>query len=351
VNPTRTPTADRHPADALLAAFVDGRLGGTEHRHLVEHLSTCESCREVVAETARTLRDPELAGWLDDDADGDEEEAEPSAGSSGVLVPAAGRFRRARPLIATLAAAAGIAALLFLTPTGREILGLGGGEVAVAELTAGLEGEAIQDYVADEGYEDGDHGWTVYAGTGTISEIDPETSFKAGVRVAELDVMLRLDEREAAATVVARLLAMVDSLNAAIYYTEIQQELNEGTDRETLLEYSRLGNELLRAEDRSDSLDWYDLGRWAAAGDLAALAEDRTWFRRSVVRRELRRMEKRQWPPEVSDPLAAIRDLMTGGVEQAEWNDLRQAFDALIEAGGNHDSWPEPPDSANEPAL
>jgi len=353
VNVTRTPTTGRHPADALLAAFVDGQLASDEHQRMVEHLAGCEVCREVVAETAKTLRDPELAGFLDDDGDGDED-VEPSSGSSGkVLRPKKSRFRRALPLIATLTAAAAVTALLVLTPAGRGILGLGGGEAAVAELTAGLEGEEIRRFLTAGDY-DSDWGGGLMGESSPLAELDAETSFQLGARITQLDVALHLEARDAAKVLALRVYNRVSELTtASLFYgggQGLQGRLAEEADSAELLQLNARGDKWLRSGDESASLHWYDLGRWAAAGSLAALAEDPSKLRQRAFRRQGRRLNRRDWPPAVEAPLTAISSLLADGVDEGEWNALRQEFGKLMEAGGNHGSWPEPPDSENEPA-
>lgn len=347
MNVPRTPTTSSHPADALLAAFVDGQLDGDEHRQLVEHLAGCEVCREVVAETAKTLRDPELAGFLDDDGDGDED-VEPSSGSSGkVLRPKKSRFRRALPLIATLTAAAAVTALLVLTPAGRGILGWQ--QATVAELTTDLEGEGVRTHLATGGFEARNHGWDVTLGT-TLANLDDETAFQLGVRVSELDVALRLDDKAAAKLINAKLSLLASDVTIVdLFFVEVDKGLAEGEPTETLLRYNSRADELIRG-DESTTLVWYELGRWAAAGQLASKSEDQPWFARSSVRRELRRLRREEWPPAIEGTLDSISGLVAAGVDSDEWAELRAAFDDLLRAGGNHDSWTEPSDSENEPA-
>jgi hypothetical protein len=346
VTTTRTPTAERHPADALLAAFVDGRLGGAERRLMVAHLSACESCRHVVAETAKTLRDPELAAWLGEgDADGDDEaEVEPSAGSGRVLRPARSRFRRALPLIATLTAAAAVTALLVSTPTGRGFLGWE--QVAVAGLAIGLEDEAVREHFATDGFEQSHHGWDVYLGD-PLADLNDETAFQLGVRVSELDVALRLEERAVAKRIAARLSRLSAGMDAVeIYFAEIGKGLGGETPTDTLLLYNSKADELIRTEDTA-TLAWYDLGRWAAAGQLASKSAEESWFARPPVRRELRRLGRKEWTPVIEGSLDSIAGLIRGRVVDDEWAELRAAFDDLIEAGGNHETWRQPPDPEN----
>lgn len=331
--PTAT-ARGRHPADVALAAFVDGRLAGAERRRLVEHLASCEVCREVVAETAKTLRDPELAAVLDAAEEDDDEANQPSPAADNLLMPPPTRFRRALPLIATLAAAAGVTALLVLTPVGRGFLGLD--PLGVGALTDGLE---------SAGYtERGDHGWDVFMGGGTIEDVEPETRFQIGVRAAELDVALRHD-RQAARRVLARLRELADPLVASFYYDQLDQRLADDDEEDvaTLLALTAGGEASLRAEE-SSSLPWYELGRWAGAGSLAARSEDASWFRRRAVRREWRRLRGEGWPPAIEGPLAEIEGLLAHRIEDAEWAPLQEALAALIAAGGDHDDWPQDAD-------
>ena len=55
---TRSPEVGQRsgcPELEALAAFVEGRLEGAEQAAVIEHLSDCEACREVVAESRALL--------------------------------------------------------------------------------------------------------------------------------------------------------------------------------------------------------------------------------------------------------------------------------------------------------
>ncbi len=80
------------PADETLAAFIDGHLTGDARQQVLEHVSTCSECRDVF-QTAHEIAE--------------------EADHEGKVVPI---WRSWLIPAATLAAAAAIAAAVFLGP-------------------------------------------------------------------------------------------------------------------------------------------------------------------------------------------------------------------------------------------
>jgi anti-sigma factor RsiW len=65
-------TGGEHPADEVIAGYLDARLNAEECRVVETHLATCEPCRLLVAESARMLRDPNAAKRVTTDPARDE---------------------------------------------------------------------------------------------------------------------------------------------------------------------------------------------------------------------------------------------------------------------------------------
>ena len=49
------------PSDSAIASYVDGALGGKQRSRLELHLKKCGHCRELVGDTVKAQREPELA--------------------------------------------------------------------------------------------------------------------------------------------------------------------------------------------------------------------------------------------------------------------------------------------------
>ena len=342
----RSAAASHHPALDQVAAFVDGRLTGEARRRMVEHVASCDDCQELVTETTLLLRDAAgeeatSAGGADDD---DEERAEAPAGPGRLLVPPPGRFRRALPLLAALAAAAGIA-LFVWTPAGDWILGHRGREAAVADLTASLPtGDAALQRSLATGFDR--HDWSTVRGTSAPLTPRQESTFRLGVRVAELDVALRTGDAETARLLTYRIETLLDESldlpSLSGYFAgpgSIRDGLAGGAASSTLLALDAEADELLipgPGRDDPGPVDGtiYALGKWAAAGQLAAAAGDLDWFSAAGPRRQLRRLAKADLPADLARPVAVVAETLDDGPTTADLPRLRDALTQLVDRGG-----------------
>lgn len=299
-----------HPDAETLAAFVDGRLSGAERNRVVEHLAACDRCHEVVTDTVHLLRDPALA-------EDEEEDISPAVTPGKVLRPPAGRFRRALPLAAALAAAA-LVALLVWTPAGEWILNpLFPTAGTVADLTNPLPlDDATRTAVGTV-----ERHWPTYLGPDDGMTHAAATAFRLGVRNAELGVALAAD-----AGSVGEYTREVLSLLAEVEFSAHIASLYEpGPTPARLAEADGKLAELLGRDT-----PWYALGRWAGVARLAADTGHTGWFARPAPRRTLRSLRRNDWPPDVAGRLDAVDALADGGVDANERASLAMELAELI---------------------
>jgi hypothetical protein len=277
-----------------------------------------------------------------------DEDADAPAVPGRVLRPPPGRFRRALPLVAALAAAA-VVALLVWTPAGDWILGGGGTTVAVDDLVAPLP---AADHRIDDTLEVNladNHGWTVLLGPGAAPSEEQERAFQAGVLTSELQTALVGGDKEPARQLLydfERILG--DEASPLLrYYADIR-ELLESAPTADLLALNAEADSLLAPDPRENYpgyLDgtFYTLGKWAGAAQLAVATGRLDWFDEPGPRRALRQLRRAELPADVAEPFSTITAILDAGPAEADLPRLREAFETLIRrAGGGREPEPDP---------
>jgi len=335
----------RHPALEEVAAFVDGRLGAEERRRMVEHLLHCDECQELITETVLLLREPAIhdEAPASGPADDEEETGEAPKASGRLLVPSPGRFRRALPLIAALAAAASIAVLVW-TPAGERILGFGGRDVSVAVVTSVLptDDPDLQRTLAS-GFDG--HGWPAVRGDEALRTPALEATFQLGVRIAELDTALRSGDGDTARILTYRIETLLEGLDLTSligYYAgpgSIRDGLSSGIPATIPIRLNAEADDLLAPGPERDDPGfvngtYFALGKWAAAAQLAAAVGELDWFGEPGPRRQLRRLRDAELPADLAMPLESVAKAVEAGPPATDLPRLRVALAELVTRGG-----------------
>lgn len=290
------------PADVeLIAAFIDRRLLGEERRAFLERLDRDEALYEVFVETVR-YRDQ-------------------AAGAPAEVVehPASGRRWGRLGAVAALVAAA-IATPLFLRTTGPVPWG-----ERLAE-GAGLEAALGEDWQVQR--------WSVTRGIGAGTD-EADTAFRLGVRAFDLEVALRAGRTDDAVTLTYRLETLLDEVELSeplqLAYERVRQLTAEGAPGEALALAEKTAGPVREALTGVEHA--YDLGAWAEAGRLAARSGNRELLRDRRYRRDLARLGRRSWDPEVARELAGLSELLAAPAAELELERLESAFATLISYG------------------
>jgi len=312
--------ASHRPDPDELAAFVDGQLSGEEHQKLEAHLGACEACREVVAESLLLLEEvPETAVAAEADGAADVE-------PEGARILTHPRWRRVAWQLAPLAAAALL--VLVLWPS----LAVLGGPASSRELLAGFtDPHGLTARL--------DHGWPRLRGESYVKNLTPEKiAFRLGVRVFDLQVALKTDsENEVRATLEKLILLLKDGVDLSEfiwfrYQGALDQIAGGGELDEQALEAA------LDAEDELEKIldsAYFPLGRWAEAGRLAAMADDRNFFERRKFRGDARKLERAELSPEVTEQIRQIRGALEDHpLDEGAMETLRKAFVEIIRTTG-----------------
>jgi hypothetical protein len=303
-----------------------------------------------MTETVLLLRDSADSTDAGDGGGTMNEDADASTVSGRLLRPPPGRFRRALPLVAALAAAA-VVALLVWTPAADLILrGRAPGEVALLTGPLPDTDPALGEALAEFDF----HGWPVFRGEAVPLTAEHAATFQLGVRVAELQTALSSGQREIAVPLTYRiedLLDGLDVLHPIHYYTgadSIRNGLEARAPSTELLDLNSRADSDLAPGPRDDDPGFvdgtfYTLGKWAGAAQLAVAAGRLDWFDEPGPRRALRQLRRAELPTDVAEPFFTITAILDAGPAEADLPRLREAFETLIRcAGGGRDPEPDP---------
>ncbi len=321
--------AARCPRLEEIAAFVDGRLHPEARRRIARHLDECEACYEVFVGTVEILRDlaaeqAEEGGSPPGDGTAANPPAAPARGFGKVLAfPPFGRRLLRSNVFRFAASLVFVAALGWF---GRGFVSAPRLETALprtAALAAGLAGwrEASPlvrhrgDPVLDgedlrTAFELGAYGMTLWAAL--------ETNQAAIARAALDD--LRGVESNATLAGLPRT-GLQDLENKLVAGAEPRSLEPALTKVETLIE---------RVLAEAGLLPTYQLGRWAEAGRLAALAEDSAYFRSRAFSAAARKLLENPFDAETLETISHVTNAAAAGDPPAE---LQKGFDQLLRAG------------------
>lgn len=300
MRPPETAPRQGCPELEALAAFVEGKLEGTERAAVVAHLADCDACREVVAESRALAGELELAG----------RDSSPEVRSLPVS---------RRPGFSS-GWGVGLAAVLGLAAVGLGYLALLRPQ-SVEAVLGGLvnRGEALS---LPETWTD--PAWSVMRGEApTISE--RAVAFRLGARSADLTLALAMKDqgavRRLAVESVFLLAAVPFSEPIATAFRELAAKVSEPSAN-----WSELARSVSAANgDVRDSVDeaLLDLGRWAETGRLLAASRSTT---------------RPPGPPGSSPETAELAELVAFAESTARSTDLaarEAAFERLVARGGD----------------
>ncbi len=314
------PTSPACPTLEDLAAFVDGRLEAGEREAMVTHVSECERCYEVYAETLRFQ----------------EEEARRSAAWAEPADLDAARTRRPRGFrggwLVAGAAAAAIVAMLLWTPLLDGIWDRRGAGAGLDVADLGRQLSASDSTVYDAA------GWSYARSSGgfSVGLDERERSFRLGVRLVDFEVALQRGDAGQALEVLPELTDLAGSFELTehiVYsYGHLRDRLEAGEAPESLLDLS--GQTAGFLEDAADA-SYLGLGKWAEAGRLAAGSGDLKFLQGRAIRRAPEQWVGLEIPPSASGALSELGERLADRPEAADLPELEAAFSALVAGAGS----------------
>lgn len=335
---SRVPARPGCPSSEDLAAFVDGRLQGLQRERILEHLASCEDCYQVFAGVVDFQEQEEAAdGGSAGEHEGRQAEVVPfpqaPAGS-----PVRRRFRGTPALrwAACLLAGVGGALLYYRHLTVPP-------DLTTRELLAPLEARAASLLGKTWFEKDLKRG----GGTGFSSS---SATFMLGVYWTDLETAALSNDFKMLPEIARRFHGLVAEttvdgrVEEALVYgldPEVVSWVKNLAEQPVTLPGPALLAEIAQAEKRMDASfekeDRYQLtrGKWAAAGWLAAKAEDAEFFAKPKNRRYLawllRQSEALFLPEEEVAELAEIQAAIRGAAPEAPpYRELVEGFERVI---------------------
>lgn len=296
----------------LLAAFIDGRLSGADRERVVKLLAESEAAFEVYADAVRVRDD---------------------LGADAVIpIPVRHPTPVRRPRWLTLGAplAAAAALLIVVLPTIQS---------RRADATFAMRAESIAQPLTDRPQLAvalrsalDEPRWSATRG-GVSAFVDSTAALRLGARATDLQVALAVGDRERANRVVAEMVDLLDSVNlsdaARAKYGEIRQHLTAGDSTSAIVGAAASADEHLR-----DFLDsrWYGMGKWLAAGELAARAHSAEFFRSSETTRFIEAaIRSGGFAPDEVEALRQVEGVVKRGIAENEFEQVQETFAKLIQ--------------------
>ena len=295
----------------LVAAFIDGRLSGAERERVVRLLTESEEAFEIYADAVRVRDD------LDADA------------IIPIPVPPPAPVRRLRWLTAGAPLAAAAALLIAVLP--RVVSNPAAAFAMRADAIAQPLTDRPQLATALRSALD-EPRWSVTRG-GVATIVESKAALRLGARATDLQVALAVGDRERANRVAGEIVDLLDSVNlsdaARAKYGEIRQRITAGDSIGAIVGAAASADEHLR-----DFLDsrWYGMGKWLAAGELAARAHSADFFQSSETARFIKAaIRSGELAPDEVEALRQVEGVAKRGIAENEFEMVRETFAKLIE--------------------
>jgi len=295
----------------LVAAFIDGRLSGAERERVVRLLTESEEAFEIYADAVRVRDD------LGADA----------------IVPIPVRpptpVRRPRWLTAGAPLAAAAALLIAVLP--RVVSNPAAAfEMRADAIAQPLTGQPQLAVALRSGLDE--PRWSVTRG-GVSTFVDTTAALRLGARATDLQVALAIGDRERASRVAAEMVELLDSVTLSdatrAEYGDLRQRITTGDSISSITTAAATADEHLR-----DFLGsrWYGVGKWLAAGELAARAHSADFFKSSETTRFIEAAIRRGgFAPDEVEGLRQIETVAKRGIAESEFEAVRETFAKLIQ--------------------
>lgn len=293
-----------HPELEEIAAYLDGRLSRSERAGITRHLSVCDECLELFAETKHNL-------------------GATSAGTAGgEVLPFA-----SRPSLTWRWLPYAAAAVLIV------VIGVAGYRASTPEL---ILGELLKPLQETPGLAAAVWQPEVLRGLPKgISEASV-LSFLAGAHLVGYRVAVAAEDSDVAgreAQQLANQFEAAGELDSAVrQLREAQFALEDG---QSTRKFAGLIEEASAAAEARFFPVHLDFGTWAQGGHIAGRTGNRAWFERRKNRRFLSyllRQDEEEIEPEAREALEGIREVWDRGeMGPAELAALAGRFEAVLE--------------------
>ena len=309
--PTRPMAASNEFDPDLVAAFIDGRLSGAERERVVRLLAQSEEAFEIYADAVRARDDLDADGII--------------RLSDRRLVPS----RRPRWLTAGAPLAAAAALLIAVLP---RVLSSPAATFAMPaeSIAQPLTGRPQLAMALRSALDE--PRWSATRG-GVSTFVDSTAALRLGARATDLQVALAIGDRERAGRVAAEMVELLDSVNLSdavrAEYGKLRKRIATEDSIGPIVGAAAAADELLR-----DFLGtrWYGMGKWLAAGELAARAHSADFFKSSETARFIEAaIRSGGFAPDEVEALRRVEGAAKRGIAESEFETVRETFAKLIQ--------------------
>jgi hypothetical protein len=294
----------------LVAAFIDGKLSGADRERVVRLLAESEAAFEVYADAVRARED------LDADAI--------------IPIPVRPPVPVRRPRWLTVGAPLAAAAALLIAVLPRVVSNPAATFAMGAESIAKPLTDRPQLAMALSSALD-EPRWSATRG-GVSTFVDSTAALRLGARATDLQVALAVGDRERANRVVVEMVDLLDSVilsdAARAEYGEIRKRITTGDSTSVLIGAAATADEHL-----GDFLAsrWYGVGKWLAAGELAARTHSAEFFKSSETTRFIEAaIRSGGFAPDEVEALRQVEGVAKRGIAESEFETVRETFANLI---------------------
>jgi len=295
----------------LVAAFIDGRLSGAERERVVTLLAQSEEAFEIYADAVRArddLRQGEIVPFP---------------------VPRPAAVRRSRWLTAGAPLAAAAALLIAVLPRVQSNLANATFAMRAESIAQPLTGRPQLAMALRSALDE--PRWSATRG-GVSTFVDSTAALRLGARATDLQVALAIGDRERAGRVAAEMVELLDSVNlsdaARAEYGDLRKRIANGDSIGPIVGAAAAADEHLR-----EFLDsrWYGMGKWLAAGELAARTHSADFFKSSETARFIEAaIRSGGFAPDEVEALRQVESVAKRGIAENEFETVRETFGRLI---------------------
>jgi hypothetical protein len=308
----------------LVAAFIDGRLSGAERDRVVRLLAESEAAFEIYADAVRARDD------LDADTVVPFPEPRPDPRPDARPDPRPDPRPRHWWRTAGVPLAAAAALLIAVLPAVQSRRANATFAMRAESIAQPLTGRP-QLAMALRSALDAPR-WSVTRGGGSTF-VDSTAALRLGVRATDLQVALAVGDRERAGRAAAEMVELLGSVNlsdaASAEYGDLRKRIANGDSIGQVIGAAATADDNLR-----HFLDsrWYGVGKWLAAGELAARAHSADFFKSSETARFLdAAIRSGSFAPDEVEALRQVEGVAKRGMSENEFETVRARFAELIQ--------------------
>lgn len=305
------PPPNQHTCSGLeehIAALLENQLPDDERRDLIEHLNDCSGCYELFIDLA-SFEDGEENFTLE----------------TGLPPLDQGEPKWNRNKVWAVAASVALVVMAVSAITTFRF-----NSTSAATLTASFSTNEEMVSRLDDNWSSPQ--WP------TLRSVDSFSAIRAGVRVVDLHLALRMGESDLASEIASELGAMLNpaSPDLSAKFLQISDRLEAGQKAADQLSLARGGDQRLATQLKDQDLRDYRLGRLAEAARLSARVGDSSFFT-SRRNRRLMKVLGESGPASSTELEAALRLSAKQPLTESSMKELELLFTRVLQSTETRD--------------